>query len=201
MCEPTTLAVAGLTMSAVGTGASAYGQYQQGKAARAQANAAATQAEYDAQQADYNAKVTEGQIAGVQYQQSVEAQKLREQTSQTIGEGRVGMAAGNVDLSVGTPVFWEAAQQKSLSRDLAINDYNAGQQTAEIGQQAWNYQANAQSMRMSAQNYRASGRNAYQAGKLGAATSLLAGAGQIALGAGNAGWFKSAPSSSRNVEF
>lgn len=156
MCGP----AAGLMVAA--TAMQAYGQMQAGRAAR-------KAAEFSAQQNELNAGLAEKQVAGVRLQGELRADQIRRDGSRQIGAATAATAAGNVDVSVGTPVFRELETRDQISADAMAEKYNAGQREAEL-------RAEAVNRRNQAAIDRAAGRQAQRAGNMAAFGSLLSGA-------------------------
>lgn len=163
MCAPLVVMAVAVAASAA---ASAYSSYQQGKAASAASS-------YQAQQGDLNAQLAEQRIAGARFEGESRGDQIRRDGERLKAEGRTSFAGGNVDLSSGTPKFWELDVAKGVATDVAMNKYNTEQAAVGLQTDAWNYRTDAGLRRMEA-------RNARRAGNLGAATSLLAGASQVA---------------------
>lgn len=166
MCEPVTITAAAAALAVAGSATSAYGAYQQGKAARAAAN-------YEASVSEQNAVRAEQRIAGARFQGGYQVDQIRTNAAENVGAGRAGYAAGNVDLSVGTPRFWELDAAKSTATDVAMTKYNTEQEVKGLQTEAWNARSQAALTRYS-------GKNAYRAGLISAGSSLLSGASQVA---------------------
>jgi hypothetical protein len=163
MCAVAAIPIA-LTLAS--TAVAAYGQHQQGQAQKAAAN-------YNAKLDDYNAGLQEIQAADATERGGAAAARSLQQTARTVGDARVGFAAGNVDVSTGAPVLWQADAMAAGYDDAALIQYNAAQEARTFRGAAFN-------SRSSARLSRSSGRNAGRAGNIQAGTSLLAGASQVA---------------------
>ena len=147
-----TLLIAALATTAVGTGISAYSSYQAGKANQALNNynaAVNDQAAADA--------VRDGKILANQQRQKNEAIKARQRTL---------YAKAGVVTATGSPLLVQVAQAGEL----------------ELGALETQQQANAQAVRLrqQAQLDRMAGKAARTAGNLNAAATVLQGAGSMA---------------------
>jgi len=151
MCEPATIAIAGLAMGAAGAGISAYGQYQAGK--------------YQQKVAQNNARVADMQAAQRLDQAGEEKRKLGLQVADIRGKGRVAYAGGNVALGSGSVLDWDADLTESAVLDYNSIDYNAALDV-------WGLQNQAQ-------NLRAEGDMARRAGTMGAVATLISGSGNL----------------------
>ena len=159
MCGPmAVIAVAGLAISA-------YGQYQQGQTAK-------KTAQYQADQNTYNAKIAENPGADAIFRGGFAGEKLMSDSAALQGRGRAAFAAGNVDLSAGTPIFWETDAAVAGAKDVAMNKYNALQESKGYSNLAWNRNTQASLDVFS-------GRNAATNATLQSSGSLLSGAGMV----------------------
>lgn len=129
----------------------AYGQYQQGRAAEQVARNNQIMSEYAAQDA---------QARGEE-----EAMAVRRKGEQLKGAQRSRMAAGGVDLGVGTAAEILDQTDFFAEQDMATARTNAKRE-------AW-------ALRAQGANAMAQGRFAAQQGRLGAFSTLLSGAGQV----------------------
>src|SRR4051812_47954185 len=95
MCEPATLAIASMALTAAGTGMSVMGQMNQQAAAGAQQN-------YMAQMSRQRQAVAEMQARDAVQRGQVAEQKQRDLTGQRIGTQQAALAAQGTDLE-GSP--------------------------------------------------------------------------------------------------
>lgn len=156
MCEPVTLASAGLML--VGTAVSAYGQYEQ---SRAQSKAH-----------DINAKILERAARDAIRRGAREAGAVREQATQIIGAQTT--AAGASGVALDSDVVQSLAKQ---SRALSELDVSAIQ---------WNAAREAWGLRMGAAQERQAAWQAIRAGNLAMGTTILTGVGQVGMGVAQA---------------
>jgi len=95
------IALAGLAMSAIGTGVSVIGQ---ANSAQAQASAQAGQANYMAQVARNNQMLAERNAALVTQQGEIDAQKKQLEVGQVEGKQRAALASQGGDVNSGSPL-------------------------------------------------------------------------------------------------
>lgn len=167
MCEPTTLAVAGLAMGVLGTGMSVHGSIQQGKAASAAAGYNARMAQREAQMLDMQAKDAErrGQM---------EEERFRQQHAGFQGEQVSSLAASGVDMASGSPlqIFADTAEAGEL--DAQNIRYNHAME-------AWGIRNKAQSARAQGEFALQEGRQAKKNAYISAGSSLLSGLGTVGM--------------------
>lgn len=146
------LGAVGAVASLAGTAVSAMGQMQ---AAKAQARAAEYQAKWD--QAQAVDAIERGQV---------EEQKVRNRNAQVLGRQRAVMAAGNLDLTSGSPldILGDTAQIGELD---ALTTRNNAQREAE------SFRVDSELRKGEAKNYRT-------AGKFAAVGTALSGVGSFA---------------------
>ena len=162
----TTLAYAGLALSAVGTAGSMLGQMQQASAAKASADYQAQVAAGNQQIATQNASfaAAEGEQLAAQKQQQTRAQE---------GAILAGQGSSGVDINSPTSQAVRASQSELGALDAQTIRANAARKAYGFESQAANF-GNAASADT------ATGENAQTAGEIGAAGSLLSGAGDTA---------------------
>ena len=160
MCEPTTLAVAGLAMSAVSTGAGFLGQMNQQAAAGAQA-------QYMAQMAQRNQQIQTMQADDALARGQVQEDKVRAAGAQRIGTLTANLAAQGTDLA-GSPTDILADARQAGELDAQTVRSNAARE-------AWGYKVGAANA-----GAEAAMRGSFSPSYLGAGASLLAGASGIA---------------------
>lgn len=163
----TTLAGAGLALSAVGTGVGVMGSLQtaaaQQASAKYQAQVAAGDQQIALQNASFAANSGEEQAA-------VQEQKTRTQE----GEILASQASSGVDVNSTTASDVRTSEEKLGALDADTIRSNAARQAYGYQTQATNFE-NAESADV------AQGENAETAGGIGAATSLFSGAGNASL--------------------
>jgi hypothetical protein len=172
MCDPVTLAVVGAGVQGGGQALAGFGQFQQAQAYQ-RSN------EFSASQDEYNARVADAQAADALVRGGLERDQIRVAGARELGAGRAGFAAGNVDLSVGTPMLWELASATNTGKDLAQSRVNAEREALGFRTNAWNLRSQAGLKRWQ-------GDVAVKAGRFGGFTSILGAAGQTAGGIGAA---------------
>jgi hypothetical protein len=149
----TTIALAGLAVSAIGAGVAAVGQIEQGKAAD--------------KAGKYNAQVAENNALAAQQQAEFDAGRLRKRQLILLGKQRANFAKSGVELSgSATDVMYDCALEGELDR-LAVfytGNVTAGNQRARAGLE------------------RMEGSNAKATGYLNAGGTILTGAGRTASG-------------------
>lgn len=187
MAALSTLAIASLAATAVGTGVSIYGQAQQAKTAKAVGNYNAALADQNAQQtaeaSEYNAKLLEVDAVQAELDGRENVRRIRQENKRYASTQRARFAASGVT-EEGSPLEAMAETAKLLEMDaLEVN------RKAQI--EATRLRAGARETRRTglfqAGQYRAQGGfdRAYgsaqaSAARIGMATTLLAGAGQMA---------------------
>lgn len=168
----TGLAIAGLVVTAVGTGVAAYSQYQEGEA---QADAYNAKAAQDAQQARLEQE--RANIAQIQGEQ--EASHRSRQLAQEVGHHYAAWAGNGllVDGGSGTDTFGKVLTSTAAE---AQADISTIKDNTSIN--VWNHLANKQSLLMSASANRQSAASAKEGGRLNALGTVLGGAGRMLTG-------------------
>jgi hypothetical protein len=164
MCEPTTIAMASLAMTALGGGVSAYGQVQQGKAAEGQAN-------YQAAVGRNNAIIAERQARDSEERGAADELAQRRQTAAVLGKQRAGMAANGVDLSSGSPL-------DILGDTAAFGELDALTVRSNAAREAYGFRAQGSQFTSDAAAQQIAGRNTRKASYIGAGSTLLTSASQ-----------------------
>lgn len=126
MCEPTTLAIAGLAISAIGTGVAYDQQRQAGKA--------------NAQIAENNAKLAADDARNEMALGDRETQHQAWRTRALEGQQRAAIAAQGIDASIGTPldILGETAMFGEIDQQaIRLN----------TARRAWGFNAQAQNTR------------------------------------------------------
>ena len=162
MCEPVTLSVAAIGLTAASAGVGAYGAIQQGKYASAVAN--------------QNAQLAEQAAADALERGANDAGITRMKGSQLEGRQQAVMAANNVDASSGSDA-------NLLGDSRLMNELDVARITSNAAREAWGYKVGAVQAR--AQGEADSLRAGY-----GAANSILGGLSQAA-SIGAKGWASS----------
>jgi hypothetical protein len=166
ICEPTTLAIASVASSVIGTGVAAMGAMQQGKAAQAQAN-------YQAAVARNNKIIADRQAEDAIKRGSREEASYRRQVSQLAGRQRATLAANGVVVDQGSAgdILADTAEYGELDA-LTIR--------SNAEREAYGYRVQGQNFESDARLYTATGANARSAGNFGALSNLISGAGSVA---------------------
>jgi predicted transcriptional regulator len=164
-------------LALAGAATSVYGQVKAGKAQKKAGEAEQRSAESQAQLSDYNAAVADVQARDEEVRGEIDANRFRSRTRLLIGEQRAGFAAGNVDVSFGSPVDVQA--------DAAfLGEMDALQIRTNAARAAWGIRIQGEDLRKQAEIQRAEGANAATAGKA-RQTAAFWGAGSTVLGAGS----------------
>lgn len=170
----TTALILGLT--AAGAATSAVGTWKSGtqakKAGEAQKRAADSQAEL----LDFNAHVADLQAVDAVERGATDESRYRVGVRQLIGSQRVGFAAGNIDVGVGSAVDTQADTAMLGELDAMTIRQNAARE-------AWGYKVQATDTRKRAQIARQEGVMLEAAGKANQTAARVATVGGI-LGAG-----------------
>jgi hypothetical protein len=164
MCEPTTIAMASLAITAIGAGTQAYGQKQAGEAA-------AELGEYNQQVAANNAKYSEAMAQDALQRGDLTASRQRERTAQEIAQQTVAAAGNGVDVNTGSIVDLtsDTARYGELDRLTILN----------------NAQREAFGNRVRGANFESEGNVAYQEGQYAKSAGTTAAFGTALSGAGN----------------
>lgn len=166
MCEPTTLAIAGIAASVIGTGVAMEGQMQ---ASAAASNAAKYNAEVAAQnQTIANTEAAQATAAG-----QVEAQQKANATNEMVGRQKAELAANGVDVNTGSAVDLESDTKAAGQLDQLTIQNNAARTAAGFTNQGISYADQAQLDQANSENTLA-------VGELGAASTALKGGGSVA---------------------
>jgi hypothetical protein len=160
MCDAISIGIAGLALSAVGTGVGVMGQMNQQAAAGAQQS-------YMAQLSRQRQQLAEQQARDAEQRGEVAEQKQRDLTAQRIGTQRAALAAQGTDLE-GSPI------------DILGDTARAGEQDAltirnNAAREAWGYRVQGAGFGADA-----SMRESWSPSYYGAGSSLLMGASSIA---------------------
>jgi hypothetical protein len=160
MCEPTTIAIASLALTAVGTGASFLGQMNQQAAAGAQQS-------YLAQQARQRQMIADQQANDAKQRGEVNVQRQRDITAQRIGTQRAALAAQGTDL--------EGSPTDILGDTARSGEFDALTLRNNAAREAYGYQVQGAGFGADAAM-----RESFQPSYLGAGASLLTGASSLA---------------------
>lgn len=161
----TGLAVAALSLAAVGTGVAAAGQIQEGKAAKAQAD-------YQSQVAENNAELAKRNAADAKVRGGIASGEQDIKTRQLISRQRVALSASGqeVDVGSGLEITSDTAALGKLDSLRIVN--NAEREAAGLDILASNFTADAAAKK-------AAGRNAATASGFNSGATLLSGASNI----------------------
>ena len=162
-----TIAIAGLALSAVGTGAGVLGQMQQAKAAQAAANYQSQVAAGNQQIATQNAQYA---AASGEEQAAQQEQKTRAQEGAILA----GEASSGVDVNSPTSTAVRTSQDVLGQLDAQTIRSNAARQ-------AYGYETQATNFGNVASAETATGQNAMTGGEIGAGAGLLSGLGNASL--------------------
>ena len=124
MCDP-------VTLMAVGTGVSVLGGLQQ-------ASAQAANDRYQQQVSRDNAAILGTKITEQQYQNKVEEQRVMERGTTAISDTRASYAAGNKDLTYGSPLDMILQTTTRAAQDAQMAKYNGDLRVADIQTQRTN---------------------------------------------------------------
>lgn len=160
MCEPMTLAIAGLAMSAVSTGAGFIGQMNQQAAMGAQAN-------YQSQVQRRNAQISEKQARDAETRGQIAEEQSRLKTAQQLGTQQAALASQGTDLD-GSPI-------DILGDTRRAGEFDALTIRSNAAREAWGYRVAG-----TGQSADAAMRGSFQPSYLGAGSSLLSGASSLA---------------------
>lgn len=160
MCEPTTLMVAAVGLSAISAGVSAYGAYTQQDAAN-------KAAEYNAKVAERNKTIADMQAEQVKKQGEIDARNYKQQVSALKGSQRAGYAGSGVLVDAGTP--FQVGEDTSV-----LGELDAMTIKRNAARQAWGYQVQGM-------NYASEG----ELSRLSKRSALLSGGTSLASGLAN----------------
>ena len=136
----------------------AAGQWKAGGAEKKAGEAAQRAAEKQADLSEYNAAVAELQAKDALTRGDLEAGRFRARTRALVGEQRVGIAAGNIDVGYGSAVDVQADATFLGELDALTVRTNAARE-------AWGYRVEATDLEMQADIQRAEGANMAAAGR------------------------------------
>ncbi len=123
MCEPTSLAIASIAITAISTGVSMYAQQQQ---AQAQANAQKSAAAYNAQVAE-NEAATKRQLAQNEISKGIaDRERQQRQAARAMGEMRANMSASGFEIDSGSnlSLLAESAQEHEYDSQTIMSNAN-----------------------------------------------------------------------------
>jgi hypothetical protein len=152
MCDPVSLGIAAVSMSAIGTGISAYGQINQGNAAAAAAK--------------YNAQTSLQEAQGAEDAARINEQQTYKQGDELLGRARAAMGANGVDVNAGTALLTQGDIEKQTETNVSNQSLNANLQ-------AWGYR-NQATLDTAQAGFDTT------AGNISAAGTLIGGASQVA---------------------
>lgn len=166
MCEPTTIAMASLAVTAIGAGTQAYGQMQAGEAA-------AELGAYNQQVAANNAKYAEAMAQDALQRGDIAATNQRERTAQEIAQQTVAAAANGVDVNTGSIIDLtsDTARYGELDRLTILNNAQ---------REAFGNRVRGANFESEGNVAYAEGQNAKSAGTSAAFGTALSGAGSVA---------------------
>ncbi len=173
MCDPVSIGIASVAMSAIGTGAGFLGQMQQQSAMSQQASIQQANLNYQAQQQRNNATVAQQQADDAIARGKVEEQKRRMLTQQQIGTQTAALAGQGTDLE-GSPTDILGDTKATGELDALTIRNNAAREAYGYTMQAYGYNNDATLKTTSA------GNSTYSPNYMGAGASLLAGASTVA---------------------
>lgn len=165
MCEPTTIAIASLAMTAAAGGVSAYGAVQQGKAAEGQAD-------YQAAVGRNNAIIAERQARDAEERGAAEETAQRRQTAALMGKQKAGMAANGLDLSSGSPL-------DILGDTAQFGELDALTVRSNAAREAYGYRNQGAQFTSDAAAQKIAGKNAKSASYISAGSTILTSASQM----------------------
>ena len=161
------IAIAGLALSAIGTGIGAMGQMQQASAAKASADYQAKVAQGNAEIASQNANMA---AASGEAQAAISEQKTRA----TVGAELAAQGSSGVDINSPTATAVRTSQDMTGQLDAQTIRSNAARQ-------AYGYETQSTNFENQSSADTAQGNNAMTAGEVGGAGSLLSGVGNASL--------------------
>ena len=171
MCDPVTIAVVGLTVSAIGVGTQAYGAYKDAKAYNAANDYNASVMERNAQNAELRAQDSEarGEIEEKQHRQRVAGLK---------GEQRSVLAASGVVVDEGSALETLQDTTRFGELDALTIQHNTAMEAWGIRNEKANYQSQANLSRFDKKSP-----------NLAATSTLLTGTGSLLTSASGSGLF------------
>lgn len=206
MAALSTLAIAGLTATAVGAGYSAYSQNQAGKAAEAlnNYNAGVTQqaANYNAdlllQTSEYNAALAEMEASQGVAEGLGQAAAVRASGRRILASQRAKVAASGVAVGTGSPLAVEVAQAGNLELRALEVERQTGNAAARLRHEADQERSQGKASAAYERWYGGQrsaldimeGASARRAGRNNAFATLLQGAGSAATGYANIKGYK-----------
>ncbi len=159
MCDPVSLAIGSMALTAVATGASVYGQVQGQAAQGAQQN-------YLAQQARQRQEIAQRQAADATQRGQVAEQRQRDLTAQRIGTQQAQLAAQGTT--------FEGSPTDILGDTKRAGEFDALTVRSNAVREAYGYQVQGAGF-----GAEASMRDSFSPSYLGAGTSLLMGASSL----------------------
>lgn len=167
-------AAAGLEgLQAIAIGMSVMGTIAQAQAARSSASAQAAQYQHEAEMQKRNAAIAARQAEDAGQRGFVEESELRRKAAALKGTQRAGMAAGGLDVNLGTPLDVLADTAYLSETDAATTRYNAQQER-------FGYESQYGDLLGKASGSRAAAANARSAGSLASTATILGGVGSVA---------------------
>jgi hypothetical protein len=170
----TTLAVASLGLTAVGTGLSVVGMVSNQQAMGAQANYQRSVALRNQNIAEQNAKIAEQQKQDALDRGKIAEQQQRTKTAQTLGTQQAQLAGQGTDLA-GSPTDILADTSRAGEFDALTIRNNAVREAWGYDMKAWNLRSGAGSF-----GAEADFKGGFQPSYLGAGASLISGASTLA---------------------
>lgn len=172
MCDPISLAVGSLALTAVSTGAGVMGQMGQQQAQAQAASAAQAQAVYQAQVARQNQALMDRQAADAKQRGEVAEENRRRVTAQQIGQQRAALAGQGTDFT--------GSETDILGDTAAAGELDARTIRANAAREAYGYQVQGLGFGSTAalESTRAAN-STYTPNYLGAGASLLSGASTL----------------------
>lgn len=165
-----------LALTAASVATQAYGQKKQATAAKKAGQAQARVAESSAQVLDFNAEIADLQAKDAVIRGAEAESRFRTQIRGAIGTQRAGFAAGNIDVSFGSPVDVQA--------DAAfLGELDALTIRTNAAREAWGFKVQAADIRKRAEITRKEGVNALTAADAAASAAKWAMGGTL-LGGG-----------------
>lgn len=182
MCDPVSLTIAAVTLTAAAGSASAYGQYKQGSSTKKYYDKLADQSRMEG---DLALKLGDKQSELVQDAAKQEGKVQKLQSADLESAQRAALVSNGIDLSSVTAEDIASDSMGKAKLDELMIRFNADSKSWSIKQDAkykkWTAYQNADNL-----NYQ--GKAAKQQGKMGAATTLLSTAASMAMiGAGGLG--------------
>jgi hypothetical protein len=173
MCDPVSLAVGSLALTAVSTGVGAVGMIGQQNAQAQAASASAAQARYQAQVAEQNRELMRRQEADALQRGQVAEENRRRLTAQQIGQQRAALAGQGTDFT--------GSETDILGDTAAAGELDARTIRANAAREAYEHQISGVGYGNAGILESNRARNAtYQPNYLGVGASLLSSASTLA---------------------